>query len=73
MAACRIPYTAVATKIAVKDTTVWRWISGKTIPSPANMRKIVAWSGGAVLPGDFYRHDDETPHNSPDIRAEDAA
>ena len=62
-----------AKELGFKYHTFYQWVSGTRIPRPAAMRKIVAWSGGAVLPGDFYRHDDETPHNSPDIRAEDAA
>lgn len=35
-------------------STLWRWINGEAIPSPANIAKIKDWSSGSVTADDFY-------------------
>lgn len=43
-----------AKELEVSPAAVCRWINGKCIPSPEEMRKIMRWSGGKVMANDFY-------------------
>jgi len=43
-----------AKQLGVHEALLWRWVRGLVIPRPHNMHKIQAWSGGQVMPADFY-------------------
>jgi transcriptional regulator with XRE-family HTH domain len=43
-----------AAKIDARQATVSRWCDGSMMPRPAMMARIVAATGGAVTPADFY-------------------
>ena len=45
---------AAADEIGVSDVAWGYWESGRSIPAEANMVALVEWSGGAVMPNDFY-------------------
>lgn len=38
----------------VEHCVVRRWVFGECVPSPENMQKIFAYTGGEVAPNDFY-------------------
>ena len=38
----------------VEHCVVRRWVFGECVPSPENMQKIFAYTGGKVAPNDFY-------------------
>ena len=44
----------LAREIGVSPQAVRRYCSGERIPAPEVMRRIVAATGGAVQPNDFY-------------------
>lgn len=51
----RISYSEFATVIGVANgTVVHRYASGKRIPEPATMARIVEKTDGQVQPNDFY-------------------
>lgn len=39
-------------------TIVLRWVKGVRVPTPENMQKIFAYTGGEVTPNDFYNIDE---------------
>ena len=43
-----------AAALGVAQGQVSDWCSGRKIPSRENMQRIVAYTGGAVMPNDFY-------------------
>ena len=43
-----------AAEVGVTNVCWLYWEAGKRIPEEANMAAIVRWSGGAVMPNDFY-------------------
>ena len=43
----------VAAALGVTGVTVWRWETGRMVPSPPVLKKIAKWSAGAVTPNDF--------------------
>lgn len=43
-----------AEQLGVSKSAMNYWCSGTQIPRPADMRRIVEWSNGAVMPNDFY-------------------
>lgn len=43
----------VAKDIGVAWTTLWRWITGRAMPQPEQMRAVQAYTGGAVTPNDW--------------------
>lgn len=45
---------AIAQAIGVSEVAIHRYISGTRIPRPETMAKIVAATGGAVQPNDFF-------------------
>jgi DNA-binding transcriptional regulator YdaS (Cro superfamily) len=45
---------ALAQQLDVPRMTVYRWMTGARMPRPAMMARIVAATGGAVTPADFY-------------------
>lgn len=48
-----------ARRIGVSGVSVHRYISGVRIPRPDTMARIVAATGGAVQPNDFFLSQDE--------------
>ena len=44
----------VALAVGVATDTVYRWEQGKLIPRRATLGRIVAMTGGEVLPADFF-------------------
>ncbi len=44
----------VASDLQVSAAAVSRWQSGKAMPRPDEMRKIMRWSAGKVTANDFY-------------------
>jgi hypothetical protein len=42
-----------AKEMGVAWTTIWRWITGRSIPEAAQMRTVQEWTGGAVTPNDW--------------------
>lgn len=44
----------VSRALKIKHCVVRRWVLGLAIPSKENMQKIVQYTGGKVLPNDFY-------------------
>jgi transcriptional regulator with XRE-family HTH domain len=45
---------AVASAVGVSPEAVRKWLRGERIPRPAQMRRIVEVTDGAVQPADFY-------------------
>ena len=43
-----------AEELAVPSSTMHRWCAGECVPRPDEMRRIIQWSDGAVMPNDFY-------------------
>ncbi len=44
----------MAVRIGVTEQAVRHYLRGERIPAPEVMRRIVAATGGAVTPNDFY-------------------
>lgn len=44
----------MARDFGVKHCVIRRWCAGENMPSPENMQKIFAYTGGEVTPNDFY-------------------
>ena len=44
----------LAKALSVRHTVALRWANGDRIPTKENMQRIVAYTGGAVMPNDFY-------------------
>lgn len=42
-----------AKDLGVAWTTMWRWITGRSIPQPEQMRAVQDYTGGAVTPNDW--------------------
>ena len=40
--------------LGVRPITVWRWETGRSMPSAADLRRITKVTGGAVTPNDFF-------------------
>jgi transcriptional regulator with XRE-family HTH domain len=40
--------------LGVRPITVWRWETGRSMPSAADLRRIIELTGGAVTPNDFF-------------------
>lgn len=43
--------------LGVTGITVWRWETGRSIPTPPALKAIDSWSGGKVKPNDFIKVD----------------
>lgn len=43
-----------ADRLGVTFHTIYRYEQGKVVPPPDKMRQIIALSGGAVTPDDFF-------------------
>lgn len=59
LAAHRTTQREFAGSVGVAVETVASWVSGARIPRRAQMARIVAVTGGAVRPGDFYPDGDK--------------
>ncbi len=55
--------------VGVGHQNVYRYLSGKRIPSPEIMRRIVVATDGQVTPNDFY----DLPEGMVGIEVEEAA
>lgn len=49
----------LARHLDLSHTIVLRWVKGTRIPRPENMRKIVAYTNGEVMPNDFYQMEEK--------------
>lgn len=49
----------LARYLSLPHTIVLRWVKGQRIPRPKNMRKIVAYTNGEVMPNDFYQMEEK--------------
>ena len=54
LATNKISATEFASRIDATQAAVSRYVTGKRIPEPAIMAKIVQVTDGAVTPNDFY-------------------
>lgn len=55
-----LTYGGFAALIGVGNASVvWRYANGKRMPRPAQMRRIVAATGGAVTAASFYEQGTE--------------
>ena len=42
-----------AKELEIQWTTLWRWTTGRSTPTPQMMQKVNEWSGGKVTPNDW--------------------
>jgi len=49
-----ITQAEVAAALGVSQGLISSWANGDRIPTKENMQRIVAYTGGAVMPNDFY-------------------
>ena len=45
----------VAKDLNIQWTTIWRWTTGRGLPSPDMMRRVQEYTGGQVTPNDWVR------------------
>lgn len=50
----KISFADAAAQIGISESQLSRIETGKSIPKPDTMARIVEWSGKTVQPGDFY-------------------
>lgn len=57
------PVTAyrAAKDLQVRHSTMWRWLTGRSIPRVDMIRKIEAYTGGKVKAGDWIKAEPATP------------
>ena len=48
----------MARDLGLKHCVVLRWVKGLRVPTPENMQKIFAYTGGEVTPNDFFNIND---------------
>ena len=44
--------------VGVTGITVWRWETGRSTPSPDDMRRVLDATGGKVTPNDFVKREE---------------
>jgi transcriptional regulator with XRE-family HTH domain len=50
----KLSYAAFGEKIGVSYITVYRYVSGRSLPGKRVMAKIMESTGGSVKPNDFH-------------------